>query len=66
MIFSPVGTDSVRSWFSALANTFSAPLLSAALDLGQAAGFYMDSVGSSFASLDMCVNGETPELCASA
>lgn len=65
MIFSPVGTDSVRSLFSALANSFSAPLLSAALDLGQAAGFYMDSVGSSFASLHLCVSGEIPDLCVS-
>lgn len=55
----------MKSLFSALANTLSAPLLSAALDLGQTAGFYMDSVGSSFASLDMCVSGEIPELCVS-
>lgn len=65
MIVSPVGTDSVRSLFSALANTFSAPLLSAALSLGQAAGFYKDSVGSRFASLDMCVSDEIPDLCVS-
>lgn len=59
MIFCPVGTDFL---FSALANTFSACVLFAALDLGQAAGFQMDSVGSSFASLDMCVSGEIPDL----